>query len=117
MPSKNFGNLGLSILLLDCSIPLPNWVVEEVNNDQDLAYTDQWGKRNYEYISLGADTLPVLKGRTPVQCYADFMRAFRDNFKHLLGDTIVVIHQSLNVLVEFSFGAYCILFAPKECCL
>ncbi|RVW96893.1 Beta-amylase 1, chloroplastic [Vitis vinifera] len=23
-------------------------------------------------------------GRTPVQCYADFMRAFRDNFKHLL---------------------------------
>lgn len=72
------------------SIPLPKWAVEEIDKDPDLAYTDQWGRRNYEYISLGCDTLPVLKGRTPVQCYADFMRAFRDNFKHLLGDTIVV---------------------------
>lgn len=73
-----------------CSIPLPKWVVEEIDKDPDLAYTDQWGRRNYEYLSLGCDTLPVLKGRSPVQCYADFMRAFRDNFKHLLGDTIVV---------------------------
>ena len=77
--------------LLLYRIPLPNWVVEEINKDPDLAYTDQWGRRNYEYVSLGSDTLPVLKGRTPVQCYADFMRAFKDNFKHLLGDTIVVI--------------------------
>lgn len=73
-----------------CRIPLPRWVVEEIEKDPDLAYTDQWGRRNFEYVSLGCDTLPVLKGRTPVQCYADFMRAFRDTFEHLLGDTIVV---------------------------
>lgn len=78
-------------IFVEYSIPLPKWVVEEVEKDPDLAYTDQWGRRNCEYLSLGADTLPVLKGRTPVQCYADFMRAFRDNFNHLLGDTIVVI--------------------------
>ena len=72
-------------------IPLPKWVVEEIDKDPDLAYTDQWGRRNYEYVSLACDTLPVLKGRTPVQCYGDFMRAFSDQFKHLLGDTIVVI--------------------------
>lgn len=65
--------------------------MEEIDRDQDLAYTDQWGRRNYEYVSLGCDTIPVLKGRTPVQCYADFMAAFRDNFKHLLGNTIMVI--------------------------
>jgi len=82
--------LAYEIVVLCVSIPLPKWVVEEINNDNDLAYTDQWGRRNYEYVSLGCDTLPVLKGRTPVQCYADFMRAFRDTFKHLLGDTIVV---------------------------
>lgn len=82
--------LAYQIVCLVCSIPLPKWVVEEIDNDPDLAYTDQWGRRNYEYISLGCDTLPVLKGRSPVQCYADFMRAFRDTFKHLLGDTIVV---------------------------
>ncbi|KAH9681486.1 Beta-amylase 1 [Citrus sinensis] len=78
------GNVGDSV-----SIPLPKWVVEEVDKDQDLVYTDQWGMRNYEYISLGCDTIPVLKGRTPVQCYSDFMRAFKDKFKDLLGDTIV----------------------------
>ena len=71
-------------------IPLPKWAVEEMHNDPDLAYTDQWGRRNFEYVSLGCDSLPVLKGRTPVQCYADFMRAFRDQFQHLLGHTIVV---------------------------
>ena len=76
--------------LFGCSIPLPKWAVEEVQKDPDLAYTDQWGRRNYEYLSLGCDNLPVLKGRTPIQCYADFMRAFKDNFQHLLGDTIVV---------------------------
>jgi hypothetical protein len=54
---------------------LPKWVVEEIDRDNDLAYTDQWGRRNYEYISLGCDNLPVLKGRTPVQCYADYMRS------------------------------------------
>ncbi|KAI3839652.1 hypothetical protein MKW92_047676 [Papaver armeniacum] len=79
------GNVGDS-----CTIPLPRWVTEEVDQDPDLAYTDQWGRRNYEYISLGCDTLPVLKGRTPIQCYGDFMRAFRDQFKHFLGETIVI---------------------------
>lgn len=78
------------LTLIVSRIPLPKWVTEEIDNDPDLAYTDQWGRRNYEYLSLGCDSLPVLKGRSPVQCYADFMRAFRDNFKHLLGDTLVV---------------------------
>ena len=78
-------------------------MVEEIDKDQDLAYTDQWGRRNYEYISLGCDTIPALKGRTPVQCYADFMRAFRDNFKHLLGDTIVVRKRKNSILLFFWF--------------
>ena len=81
---------------------MPKWVAEEVHKDQDLAYTDQWGRRNYEYVSLGCDSIPVLKGRTPVQCYSDFMRAFRDNFKHLLGDTIVVI-TCLSIAICFFF--------------
>ncbi|CAN8270520.1 unnamed protein product [Cochlearia groenlandica] len=95
------GNVGDSV-----TIPLPNWVVEEVDNDPELAYTDQWGRRNQEYISLGADTLPVLKGRTPVQCYADFMRAFKDNFKHLLGDTIVEIQVGMGPAGELRYPSY-----------
>ncbi|KAF3508359.1 hypothetical protein F2Q69_00004231 [Brassica cretica] len=95
------GNVGDSV-----SIPLPQWVVEEVDKDPDLAYTDQWGRRNHEYISLGADTLPVLRGRTPVQCYSDFMRAFRDNFKHLLGDTIVEIQVGMGPAGELRYPSY-----------
>ncbi|KAL5990288.1 Beta-amylase 1, chloroplastic [Asimina triloba] len=95
------GNVGDSV-----TIPLPKWVVEEIDNDPDLAYTDQWGRRNYEYVSLGCDTLPVLKGRTPVQCYADYMRAFRDNFKHLLGDTIVEIQVGMGPAGELRYPSY-----------
>ncbi|GLJ16490.1 hypothetical protein SUGI_0281460 [Cryptomeria japonica] len=58
------GNVGDSV-----TIPLPRWAVEEIDHDNDLAYTDHEGRRNYEYISLGCDELPVLKGRTPDQCY------------------------------------------------
>ncbi|KAE8708793.1 Beta-amylase 1 [Hibiscus syriacus] len=95
------GNVGDS-----CTIPLPKWVIEEMEKEPDLAYTDQWGRRNYEYVSLGCDTLPVLKGRTPVQCYADFMRAFRDNFKHLLGDTIVEIQVGMGPAGELRYPSY-----------
>ncbi|XP_019181459.1 PREDICTED: beta-amylase 1, chloroplastic-like [Ipomoea nil] len=89
-----------------CNIPLPRWVTEEINKDQDLAYTDQWGRRNYEYVSLGVDTLPVLKGRTPVQCYSDFMGAFRDEFHHLLGETIVEIQVGMGPAGELRYPSY-----------
>ena len=68
-----------------------------MDKDRDLAYTDQWGRRSYEYVSLGCDDMPVLQGRTPVQCYTDFLTAFRDHFAAFLGNTIVVrppaVHQ------------------------
>ncbi|XP_031113158.1 beta-amylase 1, chloroplastic-like [Ipomoea triloba] len=95
------GNVGDS-----CNIPLPRWVTEEINKDQDLAYTDQWGRRNYEYVSLSVDTLPVLKGRTPVQCYSDFMVAFRDEFHHLLGETIVEIQVGMGPAGELRYPSY-----------
>ncbi|KAK9072428.1 hypothetical protein SSX86_008862 [Deinandra increscens subsp. villosa] len=95
------GNVGDS-----CTIPLPKWVLEEINNDPDLAYTDQWGRRNNEYLSLGCDTLPCLKGRTPVQCYSDYMRSFRDKFSHLLGDTIVEIQVGMGPAGELRYPSY-----------
>nr|WEV03866.1 beta-amylase 1 [Paeonia suffruticosa] len=95
------GNVGDS-----CTIPLPKWVGEEMNKDPDLAYTDQWGRRNFEYLSLGCDNLPVLNGRSPVQCYADFMRSFRDNFQHLLGDTIVEVQVGMGPAGELRYPSY-----------
>ncbi|KAL8260659.1 hypothetical protein R6Q59_028612 [Mikania micrantha] len=95
------GNVGDS-----CTIPLPKWVLEEMNNDPDLAYTDQWGRRNNEYVSLGCDTVPCLKGRTPIQCYSDYMRSFRDKFAHLLGDTIVEIQVGMGPAGELRYPSY-----------
>uniref|UniRef100_A0A804U6R1 Beta-amylase n=1 Tax=Zea mays TaxID=4577 RepID=A0A804U6R1_MAIZE len=95
------GNVGDSV-----SIPLPRWAAEEMERDQDLCYTDQWGRRNYEYVSLGCDAMPVLKGRTPVECYTDFMRAFRDHFADYLGNTIVEIQVGMGPAGELRYPSY-----------
>ncbi|XP_052149388.1 beta-amylase 2, chloroplastic [Oryza glaberrima] len=95
------GNVGDSV-----TIPLPKWVLEEMDKDQDLAYTDRSGRRNYEYLSLGADAMPVLKGRTPVQCYGDFMRAFRDHFAAFMGNTIVEIQVGMGPAGELRYPSY-----------
>jgi beta-amylase len=71
-------------------IPLPQWVLEEMDKIPDLSYTNRYQKRNKEYISLGCDILPVLKGRSPMQAYSDFMRSFHNTFEDYLGDTITV---------------------------
>ncbi|XP_062232983.1 beta-amylase 1, chloroplastic-like [Phragmites australis] len=72
-------------------IPLPQWVLEEMDKFPDLSYTDKYQRRNKEYISLGCDVLPVLKGRSPMQAYSDFMRSFRNNFEYYLGGTVTEV--------------------------
>ncbi|CAI9772454.1 unnamed protein product [Fraxinus pennsylvanica] len=95
------GNVGDS-----CSIPLPPWVLEEMSNNPDLVYTDKSGRRNPEYISLGCDSLPVLRGRTPIQVYSDYMRSFRERFNHYLGNVIVEIQVGLGPCGELRYPAY-----------
>ncbi len=57
--------------------------------DPDLFFADRprnggRGNRNREYISIWADDAPgVLRGRSPLQCYEDFMVSFRDNFSQV----------------------------------
>jgi len=65
-------------------------VLEAIDKDPDLVYSDRFGRRNMEYISLGCDILPVLRGRSPIQAYTDFMRNFRDTFRPFLGVVITV---------------------------
>ncbi|GLT45657.1 hypothetical protein SLA2020_194730 [Shorea laevis] len=84
-------------------IPLPLWVLEEINKNPDLAYSDRFGRKNIEYISLGCDTLPVLQGRSPIQAYADFMRAFRDAFWPLLGAVITGIQVGMGPAGELRY--------------
>ncbi len=53
------------------------------DQDPDIFFTDRpreakLGSRNKEYVSIFADEAPrVLCGRSPLECYGDFMHAFR----------------------------------------
>ncbi|KAL5551265.1 hypothetical protein UlMin_001441 [Ulmus minor] len=95
------GNVGDS-----CSIPLPPWVLEEIGKNPDLVYTDKSGRRNPEYISLGVDSLPVLRGRTPIQVYKDYMMSFRERFRDYLGDVIVEVQVGMGPCGELRYPAY-----------
>ncbi|XP_077235178.1 chloroplast beta-amylase [Tasmannia lanceolata] len=95
------GNVGDS-----CSIPLPPWVLEEISKNPDLVYTDRSGRRNPEYISLGCDSLPVFRGRTPIQVYSDYMTSFRENFKDYLGGVIVEIQVGMGPCGELRYPSY-----------
>ncbi|TKY70754.1 Beta-amylase 3 [Spatholobus suberectus] len=95
------GNVGDS-----CSIPLPPWVLEEISKNPDLVYTDRSGRRNPEYISLGCDSMPVLRGRTPLQVYSDYMRSFRDRFRDYLGSVIIEIQVGMGPCGELRYPSY-----------
>ncbi|KAF5734976.1 Beta-amylase 1 [Tripterygium wilfordii] len=84
-------------------IPLPLWVLEEIDKVPDLAYSDRFGRRSMEYISLACDILPVLRGRSPLQAYTDFMRNFRDTFKPLLGVIITGIQVGMGPAGELRY--------------
>lgn len=84
-------------------IPLPQWVREEIDKDPDLAYSDKFGRRNMEYISLGCDVLPVLHGRSPIQAYTEFMRSFRDTFITFLGGVITGIQVGMGPAGELRY--------------
>ncbi|XP_061343944.1 beta-amylase 3, chloroplastic-like [Gastrolobium bilobum] len=95
------GNVGDS-----CSIPLPRWVLEEISKNPDLVYTDRSGRRNPEYISLGCDSMPVLRGRTPLQVYSDYMRSFRDRFRDYLGSVVIEIQVGMGPCGELRYPSY-----------
>lgn len=84
-------------------IPLPRWVLDEIDKDPDIAYSDRFGRRNMEYISLGCDVLPVLHGRSPIQVYTDFMRNFRDTFRPFLGGIITGIQVGMGPAGELRY--------------
>ncbi|DBA71033.1 TPA: Leucine-rich repeat receptor-like serine/threonine-protein kinase bam2 [Trebouxia sp. C0005] len=74
-------------------VPLPEWVLKCAEEDPSFFCTDRPrkglpGTPNNEYISLFADQASVLHGRTALECYADFMHAFREAFIDDIGAAI-----------------------------
>ena len=87
-------------------IKLPDWVLESGIQDPDLFFTDQYGYRNPECISLWADDARTVAGRTPRECYRDFMVSFRDTFENLLQSTISEIAVGCGPCGELRYPSY-----------
>jgi beta-amylase len=68
-----------------CNIPLPPWVTAVGERDHDIFYTDRAQRRNRECLSLSVDREPIFWGKTPLEVYAAYIRAFSDCFQHLFG--------------------------------
>ncbi|KAH7668876.1 Beta-amylase protein [Dioscorea alata] len=82
----------------DMPISLPKWVLEIGKDNQDIFFTDREGRRNTECLSWGIDKERVLRGRTGIEVYFDFMRSFRMEFDDLFGDGLIAA-------VEIGLGA------------
>ncbi|EIE25773.1 glycoside hydrolase [Coccomyxa subellipsoidea C-169] len=101
------GNVGDS-----AQVPLPKWVLKAGDQDPDIFFTDRpreakLGSRNKEYVSIFADEAPrVLCGRSPVECYGDFMHAFREAFFDDVGSTIEEIVVGTGACGELRYPSY-----------
>ncbi|CAO2835630.1 unnamed protein product [Amaranthus hypochondriacus] len=73
----------------DVCIPLPLWVAEIGRSNPNIYFTDKEGRRNPECLSWGIDKERVLKGRTALEVYFDFMRSFRIEFDEFFEDGII----------------------------
>ncbi|KAJ6334867.1 hypothetical protein OIU78_011671 [Salix suchowensis] len=73
----------------DVCIPLPHWVAEIGRSNPDIFFTDREGRRNSECLSWGIDKERVLRGRTAVEVYFDYMRSFRAEFDEFFADGII----------------------------
>lgn len=73
----------------DVCIPLPLWVAEIGRSNPDIFFTDKEGRRNPECLTWGIDRERVLRGRTALEVYFDFMRSFRIEFNEFFEDGII----------------------------
>ena len=89
-------------------IPLPEWVLEAARGASPPFYSDGRGlEPNLEYVSLWADEAEgLLRGRSPLQCYRDFMLAFRRALGPDLGGAVSEVVVGLGPSGELRFPAY-----------
>ncbi|KAK9049968.1 hypothetical protein SSX86_031063 [Deinandra increscens subsp. villosa] len=90
----------------DVEIPLPKWIKEIGKENRDIYFRDIHGKQNLECLTWGIDDQPVLRGRTALQVYTDFMRSFRSKFdKFFQSGGITDIQIGLGAFGELRYPA------------
>ncbi|MCL7023982.1 hypothetical protein MKW94_009522 [Papaver nudicaule] len=91
----------------DVCIPLPHWVAEVGRNNPDIFFTDKDGRRNPECLSWGIDKERVLRGRTAVEVYFDYMRSFRVEFDEFFQQGVISeIEVGLGPCGELRYPSY-----------
>eukprot|EP00892_Ulva_mutabilis_P000606 jgi/Ulvmu1/10546/UM064_0084.1 len=95
---KMLSNLGLRGQVHLCfhgngQVSLPAWVLEVGTDNPDIFFADQLHDHSLDCLSIGVDEVPLLKGRTALDCYFDFMNSFHHRFEHLYADKGGVIHE------------------------
>eukprot|EP00415_Alexandrium_ostenfeldii_P001700 UN1700 len=89
-----------------CYIPLPEWV----RSQEGIWFKNALGDETKAYISLFADDVEIevsgVPPRTPVQMYADWMRAFKKEFGCRLGKTIVEMMVGMGTDGELKYPSY-----------
>eukprot|EP00249_Psilotum_nudum_P004860 c18344_g1_i1 orf=360-2003(-) len=91
----------------DVNIPLPKWILEIGQKNPDIFFTDREDRRNPECLSWGVDKERVLRGRTGLEVYFDYMRSFRQEFDDFFEDeTIVEISIGLGPCGELRYPSY-----------
>ncbi|KAJ8623891.1 hypothetical protein MRB53_032421 [Persea americana] len=93
----------------DVCIPLPHWVTEIGRSNPDIYFTDREGRRNPECLTWGIDKERVLRGRTAVEVYFDYMRSFRVEFDEFFEDGIISeIEVGLGPCGELRYPSYAV---------
>ncbi|GMH22825.1 hypothetical protein Nepgr_024668 [Nepenthes gracilis] len=88
-------------------ISLPQWVLEIGKDNPDIFFTDREGRRNTECLSWGIDKERVLRGRTCVEVYLDFMRSFRTEFDDLFAMGLIsAVEIGLGASGELKFPSF-----------
>ncbi|KAL8150701.1 hypothetical protein V2J09_020509 [Rumex salicifolius] len=95
-----------SNVLAKGSVSLPLWVLEIGSQDGDIFYKDQHGFSSYDYLTLGVDEIPILYGRTALQCYEDFIISFLDKFDSIMGCVIEEVSIGLGPAGELRYPAH-----------
>ncbi|KAJ1694431.1 hypothetical protein LUZ63_011129 [Rhynchospora breviuscula] len=91
----------------DIKIPLPNWVTEIGKANPDIYFTRRNGRRNTECLTWGIDKERVLRGRTALEVYFDFMRSFRVEMDEFFkGGVISNIEIGLGPCGELRYPSY-----------
>ncbi|KAG0556224.1 hypothetical protein KC19_11G036300 [Ceratodon purpureus] len=96
------GNVGDDIF-----IPIPQWVLDIGKENPDIFFTDKQGVRNPECLSWGIDKVRVLRGRTALEVYYDYMRSFRQEMDEFFTDgTVTEVEVGLGACGELRYPSY-----------